>query len=56
MYIAYMFYSAIEAETIPIAKANNNANLFSSSVKPLTYRIVKHGAQSDKLSNVLNFF
>ena len=48
-----IFYSGIRAETLPNAKANNNINSFYSSVKPLIHKIVKQGAQNDKLSNVL---
>ena len=47
------FYSAIGAETLPIAKANDNANSFCLSLKLLIFRMVKQGAQNDKLSNVL---
>ena len=56
-YHTYSFYSAIGAETIRIAKANNKADLFDLSVKPLIFKVIKQDAHNDKLSNILiNFF
>ena len=43
-----MFYSAIGANTLCIAKANNNHDSFYSSVKQLILRIIKQDAENDK--------
>lgn len=51
-----IFYSAIGAETLRIARASNNAISFSSSVKPLVHRMQKQGAQHDRVINVLKKF
>ena len=48
-----MFYSAVGAELLRIAKPSNNANLFYLYLKPLISRTIKQGAHNDKLSNFL---
>ena len=48
-----IFYSSICAETLRIARASNNSNSFSSSIKPLVTRMLKQGAYKEKLSNTL---
>ena len=51
-----VFYSAIGAETLRIAKASNNKISFSSSVRPLVQRMQKQGANRIKVKNVLKKF
>ena len=51
-----IFYSAIGAETLRIAKANNSANTFYDSVTPLISRMMKQGAQKQRLCKVLGKF
>ena len=51
-----MFYSAIGAEILRIAKACNNVDAFLSSVKPLLCRMLKQGANNRRLSNVVRKF
>ena len=51
-----IFYSSICAETLRIARASNNSNSFSSSIKPLVTRMLKQGAYKEKLSNTLRKF
>ena len=46
-----IFYSSICAEALRIARASNNSNSFSSSIKPLVTRMLKQGAYKEKLSN-----
>ena len=48
-----MFYSSIGAETLRIARASNNPDCFSLSIKPLVIRMLKQGACKEKLNNVL---
>ena len=48
-----IFYSSICAETLRIARASNNSNSFSSSIKPLVTLMLKQGAYKEKLSNTL---
>ena len=48
-----IFYSAIGAEALRIARASNNVDAFSSSIKPLITRMIKQGAQHHRLSKVL---
>ena len=50
-----MFYSAIGAGTLCIAKANNNVKQFYPCVSPLIFTMIKQGAHNDKLSNKLIF-
>ena len=51
-----IFYSSICAETLRIARASNNSNSFSSSIKPLVTCMLKQGAYKEKLSNTLRKF
>ena len=51
-----IFYSAIGAETLRIAKASNNSVSFSSSVRPLVHRMNSQGANENKLKSVLKKF
>ena len=44
-----MLYSAIGADILRIAKANNAANSFYSVVKSLIFKMVKQNAHNDKL-------
>ena len=48
-----MFYSSIGAEILRIARASNNSDCFSLSIKPLVIRMLKQGACKEKLNNVL---
>ena len=48
-----MFYSSIGADTLRIARASNNSDCFSLSIKPLVIRMLKQGACKEKLNNVL---
>ena len=48
-----IFYSSICAETLRIARASNNSNSFSSSIKPLVTLMLKQGAYKEKYSNAL---
>ena len=48
-----IFYSAIGAETLRIAKASNNADSFFSAVQPLLTRMMKQGANRHRLSHVV---
>ena len=48
-----IFYSAIGAETLRIARASNNADSFFSAVQPLLTRMMKQGANRHRLSHVV---
>ena len=51
-----IFYSAIGAEILRIARASNNGDAFYSSVKPLIFRMMKQGANNHRLSNIIQKF
>ena len=51
-----MFYSSIGAEILRIARAINNSDCVSLSIKPLVIRMLKQGACKEKLNNVLCTF
>ena len=51
-----IFYSAIGAETLRIARASNSTDSFYSAVKPLVIRMHKQGARSDRLLKVFKKF
>ena len=51
-----IFYSAIGAEALRIARASNNSDSFHLSLKPLINRMLKQGAHKDKISKVLKKF
>ena len=51
-----LFYSSFGAELLRIGRASNNLHQFTNSVKPLVNRMVKQGANFDKLSKVSNKF
>ena len=48
-----IFYSAIGAEVLRIARASNNGVAFFGSVKPLLSRMLKQGADNHRLLNVI---
>ena len=51
-----IFYAAIGAEILRIARACSDSNGFSISVKPLVNRMLKQGANMNKIINVLKRF
>ena len=46
-------HSSIGAEILRIARASNNPDCFSLSIKPLVIRMLKQGACKEKLANIL---
>ena len=51
-----MFYSSIGAKTLRIARASNNPDCFSLSIKQLVIRMLKQGACKEKLNVLCKFF
>ena len=51
-----MFYSAIGAESLRIARACNSNTAFSRAMKPLIVRMVKQGACKQRVINNLHKF
>jgi len=51
-----MFYSSFGAELLRISRASNNRNQFSASIKPLVNRMIKQGADIERLSKVTQKF
>jgi len=51
-----MFYSAIGAESLRIARASNNSTAFSKAIKPLVARMMKQGGYKTRISNSLRKF
>ena len=49
-----IFYSAIGAEILRIAKATSNADNYLVSVRPLLTRMIKQGAKIEKTRKVLH--
>ena len=51
-----MFYSAIGAESLRIARACNNPTAFSLAIKPLVQRMLKQGANKQRIINIFRKF
>jgi len=51
-----MFYSSFGAELLRVSRASNNTNQFTNSIKPLVSRMIKQGANFDKLSKITKKF
>ena len=50
-------YSAIDAESLTIARVSNNPESFSTAIKPLISRMSKQGVSNGKMnSSILNCF
>ena len=51
-----MFYSAIGAESLRIARACNNSTAFSMAIKPLIFRMIKQGGCKHRNKNIFKKF